>query len=204
MQTSLSPIDYENMNEMLKSARSDRELFDLIVNAPFLQYNVQITFLFLGIIVLLLVNKETGMIDRVALSNTDIARKTTEVSVVPFKEIKIDLKEKDNIIAQSIRTGQMRFTTDWKSLFVPSLNASQARINQASAGISYSAVYPIDAREGGALIFSYYQYVDMIGEAQEDFMEKYSKFVENSLNELCDRGSTSKEYIFNNGLAGLA
>lgn len=174
-------IDYKELDKILAKASGDKELFHSIVNAPFEQCKVQTTFLFLGIMVLLLVDKKTGMIERIALSDTDFAKRTTEVSVVPFKKIKIHMNEPENIIATAIRTSKVESTTDWKFLFTPSLTAEQARINQANAGIAYSAVHPLSARDGGALIFSYYQYQDMIGDLQHDFMKKYSDFVDRRL-----------------------
>ena len=173
-------IDYGDLRLTLGRATGDAELFELIVNAPF-EDKINTTFFFLGIFFFFFVNNETGEIDRVALSNTELARNTTEVSVVPFEEIKIHLTSPDNIIASAIRSDKPQDTIDWKTLFTPVLSAKQARINQASAGIAYSAVYPLAARDGGALIFSYYQYKEDIGEVQQDFMAKYSRIVNDSL-----------------------
>jgi hypothetical protein len=174
-------IQYKELDKALAKARGDRELFTAIVNSPFEQFKVQLSFLALGIIVLLLVNEDTGCIERIALSDTDLAKRTTEVSYVPFKKIKIPIGEPDNIIAKAIRTGQPQDTVDWKFLFKPAMTPAQARINQANAGIAYSAVYPLSARDGGALIFSYFQYRDLIGDVQRDFMTKYRGFVEKRL-----------------------
>jgi hypothetical protein len=110
-----------------------------------------------------------------------MARRTTEVSAKPFNEIKIDLDEPENIIAAAIRTNEMHDTTDWNFLFKPALTAQEARINQANAGIAYSAVYPFTARDGGALIFSYFQYKDMVGEQQRQFMKAYTTIVNDAL-----------------------
>ena len=180
-QPDVATIDYKGLERSLQKAENDAELFKLIVNSPFDKANVQMAFLFLGIIVLLLVNKKTGMIDRVALSETDLAKRTTEVSVIPFEKIKISADNADNIIAKAIRSSQMQDTTDWKYLFTPSLTPAQARINQANAGIAYSAVCPLSARDGGALIFSYYQYKELVGEDQQEFMAKYAQLVSDSL-----------------------
>ncbi len=173
-------LDYGRLTETLKQPKSDAELFQAIVNTPF-EYKVETALMFLGIIVLLLVNKETGKIDRVALSSTDMAQSTTNVSVVPFEEIKIASDHPENIIAEAIRSAKTQDTTDWKFLFDPALTPDQARINQASAGIAYSAVYPLQARGGGALIFSYFQYQQDIGDAQRQFMEKYAALVDSVL-----------------------
>lgn len=174
-------IDLERMQQALQQPTSDSELFSAIVDTPFTTHMVESALMFLGIVVLLLVNEETGKIDRVALSSTELAQRTTEVSVIPFNEIKIDLEDAENIIAAAIRTGEMHDTTDWHFLFTPALKPEEARINQANAGIAYSAVHPFAARHGGALIFSYFQYKDGVGQMQHDFMEQYTQLVNDAL-----------------------
>src|SRR5581483_5454775 len=124
-------VDYEYLRTDIAPAATDKQLFQAIVNAPF-KHKVQSAFLFLGIIVLLQVNKKTGMIDRVALSDTELAHQTTTVSVVPFEDIKIPINAPGNIIAKAIKTGKSQDTTDWSFLFEPALSSEQARINQAS------------------------------------------------------------------------
>lgn len=173
-------IDFKTIQQELAQATTDKELFTKIVDAPF-SYKVETAFLFLGIIVLLLVNKETGTIDRIALSDTELAKNTMDVSVVPFREIKIMVDHPENIIAQAIQSGEPRDTTDWKYLFMPALTPEEARINQASAGIAYSAVYPLKARDGGALIFSYFQYEQQIGKDQTEFMQTYANLITQAL-----------------------
>jgi hypothetical protein len=173
---------YGELEAMLQVAqpKGDEALFKAIVNSPF-RYKLEMAFLFLGITVFLKVNPQTKTIDRIALSDTDLAKNTTTVSVVPFHEIKIGIDEPENIIAQAIRTGKPHDTTDWKYLFTPALTGEQARVNQASAGIAYSAVYPIEARDGAAMIFSYFQYQEGIGAPQQDFMRRYIEIVTKQL-----------------------
>jgi hypothetical protein len=174
-------IEYSLIRQQLAATSNKKDLYQKIVNAPF-EYRVPTAFLFLGIIVLLFANEETGNIDRVALSQTELAKNTTDVSFVPFKQIKIPLNHHENIIAQAIKTGKYQDTTDWKFLFEPALTAEQARINQASGGIAYSAVYPLlGVKSGAAMIFSYFQYVHNIGPAQHDFMTQYSELVSSVL-----------------------
>lgn len=178
MSPSDSPvIDYPKLEQALAEPTIDADLFRAIVNAPFDHLKVETAFLFLGIVVFLQVDKVSGMIKRIALSNTDLARNTTDVSAVPFEDILIPLDHEENIISKAIRTGQYQDTTDWKFLFEPALKPDEARINQASAGIAYSAVFPLPARDGGAMIFSYFQYASNIGRAQQEFMAKYADLV---------------------------
>ena len=174
-------FDYVALQKSLAACKDDAELFECIVNAPF-TFKVETALLFLGIMVLLLVDKDTGQIHRIALSETEQAKGTTDVSVKRFEDITIPLNEPQNIIAEAIRTGTPQETTDWKYLFVPDLKPVAARINQASGGIAYSAVYPlVGVRDGGALIFSYFQYPEYIGHAQHEFMKRYTRLITESL-----------------------
>lgn len=160
---------------------TDEELFLAIVNTPFQDLKVQTALLFLGIVVFLQVNKEKGTIDRIALSNTELAKNTTDVSFVPFHEIRIPVDDPDNILSRAIQTGEPKGTTDWQYLFTPAMAPEQARINQASGGIAYSEVHPLKSRDGGALIFSYFQYLSQIGTQQREFMKLYTQLVDESL-----------------------
>lgn len=175
----LPEISYEQLKKTLQSAKNNKQLQDLIVNAPF-DFKVACAMLFLGIIVLLEVDEAGLNINRIALSSTELAQNTTEVSYVPFNKIQIPLLHSENIIATAMRTGQPQDTTDWKFLFEPALTPEQARLNQASGGIAYSAVYPIkNGKRASALIFSYFQYEQNIGSLQQQFMSRYSELVTN-------------------------
>ena len=177
-------------NEFLRSLKEifnglkfndKEELYNKIVNAPF-EYRIETAHLFLGIIVLLIEDKNEKVINRVALSDTELARYTTTVSKIPFNDIKVPLDDKSNIIAKVVRTGKPDKTTDWKYLFTPALTAEQARINQAGGGIAYSFVYPLSSKDPrGALIFSYYQYPENISNEHNEFMGSYSEIVSSVL-----------------------
>lgn len=63
-------------------------------------------------------------------------------------------------------------------------------LSEASGGIAYSAVYPLEGLPcGGAMIFSYFQYVNNIGEAQHDFMRQYLKLVSTAINDQDDQAT---------------
>lgn len=170
-------FDYAALQKSLEAAKSDADLFKAIVNLPF-TYKVQAAYLFLGIVVLLLVNKKNGTIDRIALSETELAKNTTDVSVKRFEDIRIPLEQPGNIIAKAVATGKPQGTSDWQYLFAPELTPEEARLNQASGGIGFSAVYPlVGARDGGAMIFSYFQSREEQGRAHREFMKTYSRLV---------------------------
>lgn len=170
----------KRLSDILSVAKNDAQLFKLIVNAPFHDM-VKATELDLGILVLLQVNKKTGTIDRIALSDTEAAAGAVRMSEKPFHEIKIPIGHPENAIARAITTGAPQFVSDWKYLFVPALDAHAARFNQAGAGIEFSAVFPIKARDGGALIFSYFQVCHNIRHEHHEFMQSYIDIVAKQL-----------------------
>jgi len=156
VQSQTASPDLAPLATIIQAASDDKSLFQAIVNAPFSDPLLAAK-LFLGIVVFLLVNKKDGTIDRVALSQTELAEYTKKMSVKRFEDIRIPLDDPKNILAKAIRTGKPQETTDWQYLFTPELTAEEARLNQAGGGIAYSAVYPlVGARDGGAMIFSWF------------------------------------------------
>lgn len=180
----LSPQELsEFLAELRNSLLSGKSLRDYqaIVDAPFGDKlrSVQID---LGIMVFLLVNNKTKTIDRIALSNTELAHGAVKVSTKPFHEIKVPVGYSDNIIARAISSNQLQKTDDWQYLFVPDLTAEEARFNQASAGIGSSIVTPFTANNlSGALIFSLFQPLDNINETHFKFATSYTAVVEEVL-----------------------
>jgi hypothetical protein len=174
-------IDYTALTQALAAAQNKDQLYRAIVDAPF-HFKIETALMSLGILVLLIADKKTGVINRVALSDTELAKGTTTVSVKRFEDIVIPLEHEENVIAQAISKNKPLMTTDWYYLFTPALSAEEARFNQAGGAIACSAVYPLaDLKDGGALIFSYYQYLENIGSRQSTFMKRYSKLVADTL-----------------------
>jgi len=148
-----------------------------VVDAPFADkiHAVQCD---LGITVLLLVNKKTKTIDRIALSNTELAKKALEITAVPFHEIKIPVSSTSNAIATAIHTQKLQKVSDWKYLFTPVMTAKASRFNQANAGIGCSMVVPLhDCHDGAAMIFSFYQQPEKINHRHVDFAKAYAALV---------------------------
>lgn len=178
--TSLN-IDYAELSGVLAGAKNDEQLFEVIVNAPF-KYKVDTSLLSLGVIVLLLVNKANKTIDRIAITDNEVAHRTKRLSAKRFEDIKIPVGYPGNIIAKAIETGKPQGVSDWQYMFVPELTPQEARFNQADGGIGFSAIYPlIGARDGGALIFSYYNSQANISRVHKKFMREYSELVAASL-----------------------
>lgn len=173
----LSTAYMHELRTSLSHVKSDSELFNRIVNAPFSAKNKGRP-LGLSIVVLLLVNKSKGVVQRVALADTESAKGAMEFSVKKFHEIEIPLSDKRNAIIMAIKEDDYQTVADWQYLFTPALTAEEARFNQAGAGIATSVVYPLTgARDSGALIFSYVIGADDISKQYHRFMESYTQLV---------------------------
>jgi hypothetical protein len=176
----MTPKQYSRMEKSLSDAVDNGDLFEKIVNLPF-SNKITCTSIDLGIVVLLQINHETKTIDRVALSDTELAKGAVKMSAKQFSDIRIPISEKDNIISAAIRTKAFKFTEDWAPMFNPALTPKQARLNQANAGIECSLVYPITSGNGGALIFSFYQPQAKITNEHLTFVAKYAELVDTAL-----------------------
>lgn len=173
-------LDYDSLQQELVHAKDGSGLYRTVVDSPFL-HKVEMARMHLGIIVLLLKDEASGMIDRVALSNTELAKGTTDISVKRFEDIKIPADNQENYIAKAIRTKEPQLTTDWQYLFVPALTPEEARFNQAGGGIACSAIHPFTHGVDGALIYSYFQYPEQLGDAPQEFMQMYTDMVSRRL-----------------------
>lgn len=178
--SSITDQHYNDLKTHLASARTIADLYEHIVNAPFAD-KLLTTSIDLGVVVLLAVNKKDRTIDRLALSDTELARSALQVSAKPFHTIRIPLSTKNNCIASAIRNKKYEITEDWNYLFTPVLTPEEARRNQAAASIECSLVWPLTAGAGGALIFSFFQPLAYIGATHLDFAEKYAALVDKAL-----------------------
>src|SRR5687767_7097737 len=111
-------MNYRELKKHLDNCKTESELLNKIVNLPF-EYRLQSAQLLLGIISLVFVNQKTGTIDRIALSETEFANNVKNISIIDFKDIKIDINSKENITAAAIRDQRPKDTTDWNDLLVP-------------------------------------------------------------------------------------
>ncbi len=171
---------YQALDASLRTARGIKKLYQTIVDTPF-NDRLLSTSIDLGIIVLLLTNKKNHTVDRVALSDTELAKGAVSVSAKPFHEIRIPLRAKDNCIAQAVKTMKYQLVDDWQYLFTPILTPEQARRNQAGASVECSLIWPLKSGDGGALIFSFYQPIAYVSSDHLAFAERYAALVDKHL-----------------------
>jgi len=108
------------------------------------------------IVVLALVDKNTNTLKRVALSQTEEAWKTREVSKVPFDQITIPMEAGQNSCIKAIIENRPQITHYFPDILTPPLTPENALESQKNAGIKTSMVYPLNVRGKtiGIMIFS--------------------------------------------------
>lgn len=140
------------------------------------------TTLGMGFLTLVMVNRKNKTLDRIAMTENDIAQGAKEMTVKPFEELIVPLSFKGNAVVEAVRSGRYQQTSDWNYLLAPVLKPEEARLNQAGAGIASSFVFPlVNARDGGAIIYQYFITLDRIGKQQHDFMFRYTKLASEAL-----------------------
>ncbi len=131
------------------------------------------------IIVLALINEQTGTLDRIAISETEEARKALQITPVPFHEITIPLTEDKNVSIAAIKTGQMQITDNWYNLLRPVYKPEEAVKVQEIVGIKVSVVYPLisQGKPIGVLIFSMKKDYSQVSEEEKDVLEGFKDLV---------------------------
>lgn len=184
--SSVSEADdyFAELTKYLDGAKSKEDLYHRIVNAPFADPR-RTTTLGLGVLTLCLANNRAGTVDRIAMSDTDMAQGARDITVKPFDDLIVPIDYKGNIVVEAIRSGHYQQTSDWYYLLTPVLKPEDARMNQAGAAIACSFVYPlIKTNPKGGIIFHYFITMDKISNDHHNFMFRYIKIVSQALNKI--------------------
>ncbi len=142
------------LEKLILNSLDFHETLDEVVNSIL----TELGYLELGykVVVLALLDKEEQVLKRVALSQTDAAKKTREVSDVPFEEIVIPLSATDNLCIKALLENKPQVTHYFPDILTPPVPVENALESQKNAGIKTSLVYPLTVREEtiGIMIFS--------------------------------------------------
>jgi len=131
------------------------------------------------------VDEASQMVYLAAVSHTEQYNQSVRGYDFDETDYHLSLKsDQGNDIVKAILINKPQKTLDWGSLSRPAADRGQARLNQASGGIAYSMVYPLPGPARGALLYCYFQYEENIGPGQQQFMERYTKLVSDSLGHL--------------------
>src|SRR3989344_5808358 len=183
MQIMLNNLEFENVSEKVVNSILD-----------------ELGYLKLGykIIVLALVNNNTGYLERIAISETAEAKKALKLTPVPFKEIRIPLNDVSNLSIHAMRDGSVYKTRSWYDILRPVYTPEQADIIQKAIGIKASMVYPLFFQKNstGILIFSMNKDFKDVTNEEEDlihgFVDLVGLTVQNSILYTSLRTTTSK------------
>jgi signal transduction histidine kinase len=106
--------------------------------------------------VLALVDEKSKSLKRVSLSQTVEARKTREVSDVPFDSIVTPLSAKENLCIKAMLENKPQITHYFPDILTPPVSVENALESQRNAHIETSLVYPLSVRNKtiGVMIFS--------------------------------------------------
>ena len=194
-------MDYAAITHSLDDIQKPDILFQAIVDTPFTD-KLRATELSLGIVVLLLVDQKNQTLDRIALSNTEMAKGAVAISAKPFHDIRIPLTATSNALIKAIRSHQAQLTEDWADMFIPELTPEEARFNQAGAGIACSVMQPLMNFDGseafGALIFSYFEPLSSLNDTHHAFMRIYAETVAASLVQSKAKRSSDEDVVASN------
>jgi hypothetical protein len=174
-------IDYAQLEQMLQVAKNSDGFYQQIVNVPF-NFKAETAFLFLGIVMLALVNGQTKNIEAKAISTTDFVEEIDSMAAMPIDQVFIPLRDDKNLLVQAIKEGEAKNTNDWSYLLRPVMNAEQARFTQASGGIAFTEVHPLKGTgDGGVLVYSFFDREGADAKAQDEFTAKYTEIVTKAL-----------------------
>lgn len=181
---------FKRKPKLRKTVESLWKLEKLILNSLDFNHVVQeicdgiileLGYLHLGyeIVVLCLKDEKNKKLHRVSISKTEKAQLALKKSPVPFKEIAIPLKDKNNILIKALKKGIKLHTTNWKDILVPAFTEQEAKEIQESLGIKASLVYPIFSQKEciGTLIFSMNKPISKVTTEENDLIESFTDLV---------------------------
>lgn len=93
--------------------------------------------------VLGIIDPERKVLKRVAVSDTEHAKKALRSLEVPFSNIEIKLSDKDNFCIQAIDSNKILNTNDLYNVLRPAISRENATIVQNAMGTKTTLVYPI-------------------------------------------------------------
>lgn len=132
-----------------------------------------------SIIVLALADEKDGILKRISISQTEKAKKALEVTPVPFHDINIPLKERQNYCVRALIDKKPYITHHWPDILCPSYNEKDAVLVQKIVGIKTSMIYPVISRGKaiGVLIFSMIKDESKVTDLEKDLIRGFTDVV---------------------------
>jgi hypothetical protein len=178
----LSDELYQALEQALRTTKNGQKfLYTAVANAPF-EYGTEMALLFLGFITFFVVDPKSKLVLAASATDNDYYKQAVSGYDFSLGDYKVALSAKDNSAVQAIISGKPISSDNWDSFRRPKIEEGIARLNQASSGIGYSVVYPLTGKTQGALMYNFYQFPEAVGEAHEQFMQRYTDIVSTVLN----------------------
>jgi signal transduction histidine kinase len=141
----------------------------------------ELGYLHLGykVVVLALIDEESNTLKRVSLSQTEEARKTREVSEMPFEDIVIPMDADKNLCIKAIKENQVQITHHFPDILTPPISEENALESQKNAGIKTSMVYPLNVRGKtiGIMIFSMVKGEEEVTQDEKNLLKYFTDLV---------------------------
>jgi hypothetical protein len=171
---------FRHLEQALKDEKSDRNtLYQLVANAPF-SHDRDMGLLFLGFISFFVVDDDR-IVRLVGVTDNDYYRDSVRGYNFKTYDYRVPLSAKGNTIVKAIKTGKPIKSSDWDTFRRPGIGKGPARLNQANSGIGHTVVYPLKGKTKGALMFNFFQYPELVGQAQDEFMRRYTAIVSDTV-----------------------
>ncbi|PIR42758.1 hypothetical protein CO058_04285 [candidate division WWE3 bacterium CG_4_9_14_0_2_um_filter_35_11] len=131
------------------------------------------------VVVLVLLDQEKQVLRRTALSQTEEAKKTREVSNLRFEDIATPMTATRNLCVKAIIDNKPQITTYFPDILTPPVTPGNALESQRNAGIKASMVYPLNVSEKpiGVMIFSMTKREDEVADEEKLLLQHFTDLV---------------------------
>ena len=131
------------------------------------------------VVVLALIDDSGENLKRVALSHTKEAKKTREVSEIPFEQIIIPMTANKNLCIKTIKENKPQITHSFPDILTPPITEENALASQRNAGIKTSMVYPLTIKGDtiGVMIFSMIKNENEVTDEEKILLKYFTSMV---------------------------
>ncbi len=165
------------LQKIILNSLDFKDVVQKIVNSMFTELeNFKLGY---KIIVLALVDKESGILKRISISRTPEAAKAISLSPIQFENIDIPLSAANNLSIKVLNSREPAITNYWPDILCPAYTVDEAINIQKLVGIKSSLVYPIVSKNKslGIMIFSMQKGADEISPEEKELILDFTDMV---------------------------
>lgn len=166
---------YDGLEKTLKALKGDKiKLYRAIVDLPF-ENTKEMGLLFMGFLCYLSVDREAEQLKLESATDNDYYRESVADYDFEHTSFVVPFTASENSMVKAAVSGEPVSLTNWDDMRRPGIEEGVARLNQATSGIAYTVIMPIDDK--GVLGFNFFQPKESLPQASEDFLQRYSELV---------------------------